>query len=82
MENESERDEQPVPSAERSGGFGLGLFLGALVGAAVALLFAPGPGRDTRRRLRGGLTSARDRLGQEFDDIDAKVREEFRRRRG
>jgi gas vesicle protein len=29
---------------------------GALVGAAVGLLVAPGPGRDTRRRLSRTLT--------------------------
>lgn len=35
-----------------SGTFVAGFFFGALVGAAAALLLAPGPGASTRRRLR------------------------------
>lgn len=36
----------------RAEGFGLGLLIGALVGAGAALLLAPASGDDTRKRLR------------------------------
>ena len=38
-------------SSDRSGDLGLALFLGFAVGAVAALLIAPGPGEDTRRRV-------------------------------
>lgn len=37
--------------------------LGALVGAAVALLYAPGPGEETRRRLADKAREGRERAG-------------------
>jgi gas vesicle protein len=42
------------PADERSGGAGtvlLAFMLGAIAGAAVALLYAPAPGRETREFL-------------------------------
>ncbi len=71
-------DESPP---RRSGGFGLGLLVGAVVGAAVALLMAPEPGRATRRRLRDRLAAARERVGEGIEDLDDRVRHEIRRRR-
>lgn len=65
----------------RSGGFGLGLLVGAVIGAAVALLMAPEPGRVTRRRLRDRLAAARERVGEGIEDLDDRVRHEIRRRR-
>ncbi len=58
--------------------------LGAIAGAAVALLYAPGPGEDTRRRLAEKAREGRDRAeqlareGRDFvtrhrDDIGAAV---------
>jgi hypothetical protein len=44
---------------------GLGMLaLGAALGAAAALLLAPGPGRDTRHFLAERLRSYRQRMGQ------------------
>ena len=74
--DESARD----GGSTRASGFALGLFVGALVGAAVALLFAPGPGRDTRRHLQRRLAGARDRLGERLEDFQDVVRERIRRR--
>lgn len=55
-------------------GFAAGLLLGALIGAGVALLFAPQSGEDTRRLLRRRArrlaSDARDR----YDDLKDKVR--------
>ena len=55
-------------------GFAAGLLLGALIGAGVALLFAPQSGEDTRRmirrRARRLTADARDR----YDDLKDKVR--------
>lgn len=59
--------------------FAAGLLIGALVGAGIALLFAPQSGEDTRRLIRRKakrLTAdARDR----FDDVKDRVRDARRR---
>ena len=74
-----EGSEEALPPGRS--GFGLGLIVGAVVGAAVALLLAPGPGRDTRRQLRQRLAAARERVGDGLEDLDDRVRHEIRRRR-
>ena len=54
--------------------FAAGLLLGALIGAGVALLFAPQSGEDTRRlikrRARRFAADARER----YDDIKDRVK--------
>ena len=47
-----EATEATETSSGRLGGFAAGLTIGVLVGAGVALLFAPASGNVTRRRLR------------------------------
>jgi gas vesicle protein len=47
----------------RSGGIG-GFLLGALAGAAVALLFAPRSGEETRAELRDGMRRLKDRADE------------------
>ena len=63
------------PSSGAGASVALGFVLGALVGAGVALLLAPGPGRETRlrvadagRRWRG---VARRRFDEARDAADA-----------
>lgn len=56
-----------------------GLLLGTVIGAGVALLTAPRPGRKTRRRLKraaeGVRDTASDRLDQLADEVKGKVDE-------
>lgn len=56
-----------------------GLLLGAIIGAGVALLTAPRPGRKTRKRIRrtasGMRESASERLDRLADEMKSKVDE-------
>jgi gas vesicle protein len=56
-----------------------GLLLGAVIGAGVALLTAPRPGRRTRKRLRRAAwwmrETASDRLDRLADEMKSKVDE-------
>ena len=64
MSEQSEREPNVV--VERRSGGGIGLFLlGAVVGAGLALLYAPQSGVDTRADLRRGARRAR-RSAREF----------------
>ena len=47
-----------------SGGFLVAFVAGAAVGAAVALLFAPGPGEQTRQTLAQRAREGRDRAAE------------------
>lgn len=49
-------------------GFGLGLFIGAVLGAGAALLFAPSSGDETRKRLRREARRAYVRGGEALED--------------
>lgn len=63
-----------------------GLLLGAIIGAGVALLTAPRPGRKTRKRLRRVALDARDtatdRLDHLADEVKGKVDEVVKSARG
>lgn len=63
-----------------------GLLLGAVIGAGVALLTAPRPGRKTRKRLKRAAAdvrdSAGDRLDQLADEVKGKVDEVVKSARG
>jgi gas vesicle protein len=65
-------------------GFVIGLLVGAVTGAAVALLFAPKPGSELRGNIGESMTSLRDaaarrlrdlanRASSEIDDLSATV---------
>jgi gas vesicle protein len=49
-----------------------GFFLGAMLGAAVGLLLAPGPGRDLRKHLREQSLQLRSHAARRADEIQAK----------
>jgi hypothetical protein len=51
--------------------------LGALVGGAVALLFAPRPGHELRHDLEKRLGDATKRVGERLGEATHRVREEF-----
>lgn len=64
-------DDLPYVVVERrSGGFGLFL-LGALIGAGIALLYAPRSGRETREQIRRGA----QRLKVAAEDTVRQVQE-------
>ena len=68
---------ETVPDWAQIGTFVAGLGIGAAVGAAVALLWAPGSGEEIRGRIRrkfsrGGDDSLWDSLGQELKRAAAK----------
>lgn len=69
---------------EREHGFSAGVVVGALVGAGLALLFAPKPGAELRDDLSGSMASVRDavarryqaladRTGVEIENLEARV---------
>jgi gas vesicle protein len=51
-----------------------GMLIGALVGAAAALLLAPQSGKDTRRQIQEKSIELRDRTTELVDDTMTKVR--------
>jgi gas vesicle protein len=59
--------------------FAAGLILGALIGAGVALLFAPQSGEETRRLLRRKARKVADAAEDRFDDIKDRVKAARRR---
>jgi len=81
---DDDEDEEDAMEHEehRVGTFVAGMALGALVGAGLALLFAPQSGEETRRyvsrKAKHLAREARDR----YDDVKEKVRRARRERHG
>lgn len=72
------RDEPPqVVRGTRN--FIAGLAVGALLGAGIALLYAPDRGTNTRRRLGRRIRRLRDRSGESVRDLKLALRRELRR---
>jgi gas vesicle protein len=53
----------------KSGSFLAGLLTGAVVGGVIALLYAPGSGKETREQLKNKL----EEYGKEVESIKAKA---------
>ena len=52
-----------------------GILLGGVVGATVGWLTAPASGEETRRRLRGDIKSAREKIKTSEGNIESQARE-------
>ena len=80
--SEPERDEMSdeEPGRRGLGRFAAGLACGVVLGAGLALLFAPERGDHTRRRLRRRLERLREDTADSVTRADA-LRRELRRRR-
>ncbi len=73
---DSDRGEQALV-IERRGGGGMGIFLlGVVVGAGMALLYAPQAGDETRAALRRGAR----RMKRRVRDVAEDARDEIERR--
>ena len=81
-DRQTDSTDEAVPDRLSGGSFAAGVALGVLLGAAVALLFAPAPGQATRGRVRRHLEEARDYAEDEFEDLSNRARKELRRRVG
>jgi gas vesicle protein len=77
-----ETEEEESSSGGTGKGFALGLVAGAVLGAAVALLFAPAAGHITRRRLRRRLEDVRDRAESGWEHISRRAKREMAHRAG
>jgi hypothetical protein len=64
-----------VPVWTNIGLFTAGIAVGAVLGAAVALLFAPASGEETRHSLRRRVRRDRD----DYDDVWGELAEELER---
>lgn len=51
-----------------------GILLGGVVGATVGWLTAPASGEETRRRLRGDLKSAREKIKTAEGNVESQAR--------
>jgi gas vesicle protein len=67
-------------SSDSNAGFMAGLVVGALIGAAVALLYAPQPGTETRRVVKEKVNIAKDAVakaaGRDKDAVSSKINPE------
>jgi gas vesicle protein len=62
-------------------GFAAGLVVGALLGAGIALLFAPDRGSRTRSHLSRRLHRLREQASDELDRVGSRTRRDLQRRR-
>jgi gas vesicle protein len=68
-------------SSRGHGGFAAGLLFGIVLGAGVALLFAPEEGEKTRGRLRKRMRSLGEDAREGIDRAGARTRKELLRRK-
>jgi gas vesicle protein len=78
----SDHDDLPYIVIERRGA-GIGPFMwGAIVGAGVALLFAPRAGDQTREEIRSGVMRLRDRAEDAVRNVQTSVNDTIQNVRG
>jgi hypothetical protein len=78
---EQEGDEHPGEAGPGPGGFAAGIAIGVVLGAGLALLFAPERGETTRRRLRRRLARLREDAEAGLERAGKRTRRELGRRR-
>jgi gas vesicle protein len=86
MADEEELALEPDPpmSGDEGGGttgFAAGLIVGGLLGAAIALMFAPDRGDRTRRAVRRKLRDLRDEAADGLEQAGKITRKDVLRRR-
>jgi gas vesicle protein len=81
-EQDEETEEAETSGGMGAGGFAAGLAVGALLGAAVALMFAPASGQITRRRIRRKLEDAKEYAAGELEDLSERARKEIKKHAG
>jgi gas vesicle protein len=59
-----------------------GLVLGAAIGVAAGMLFAPASGSTTRRKLRRRVADLRERAEEEIEDLSREARDRIAKVRG
>lgn len=57
-----------------AGSLMVGMMIGGLIGAAIALLYAPTSGEETRARVRGTAIELRDRAAETVQDTVSKTK--------
>ena len=58
-----------------SAGFGIGLLIGAVIGGAIALLYAPQSGKKTRKFLKNKAAEFVDEVKEEASEVVDEVKE-------
>jgi len=73
----SEEKSLVVVEREDTGGHVVAFLVGALIGAGIALLLAPGSGQETRRRLMDGGARIRDAAGTGMREAQRHIGEKL-----
>ncbi len=60
-------------SGRSTGSIILAFFIGGLVGAGVALLLAPQPGKETRQKIKELAEEAKEKATQYAEEVKSKV---------
>ena len=79
MSRQAIEDEDDVATGGSARPFAAGLLIGALIGAGVALLFAPQSGVDTRRLIRKRSKKIAAGAQDRFDDVKDRIRQARRK---
>jgi gas vesicle protein len=69
-------------SSKEVSSFFTGFFIGALVGGAAALLFAPQSGEETRTQIRERSIELREKAEATYGDVVTKIEESTEELRG
>jgi gas vesicle protein len=78
---EQDEKEYPGEAGPGLGGFAAGIVFGVVLGAGLALLFAPERGETTRRELRRRLARLREDAETGLERAGKQTRRELARRR-